>query len=278
MDKTRDDGEGVDRRSAPHPFWQLLVTRLTVLFLERLVRDFALDKQLGELTALSLALEWHDSMPGRFDPAAEHRSGAGDVGACGSDSAESSRFQGSRSMDRTITSFKGEYLWELQIPASQIMALAEAIPADKYSWRPADQARSVSEVFVHIAVGNLLLLDQAGVSAPKDLYGLLESDILPRMLAIIRKNLALEKGVTDKAEVVPLLKRALEATQKSFTEATDEGLVGQATFFGQETTVRRVYLRMLAHMNEHMGQMVAYARSMGIPAPWQDPLALVGLR
>ncbi len=31
-------------------------------------------------------------------------------------------------------------------------------------------------------------------------------------------------------------------------------------------------------MNEHMGQMVAYARSMGIAAPWQDPLMLMGLR
>ena len=181
-------------------------------------------------------------------------------------------------MDQTITGFKGEYLWEFQIPAGKIMALAEAIPADKYSWRPADQARSVSEVFVHIAVGNLALLDQVGVSAAEDLYGVLESDILPRVLAIIRKNVALEKGVTDKADVVSLLKRSLDAAQKSSTDATDEELVGQAHFFGQEATVRKVYLRVLAHMNEHMGQMVAYARSIGIPAPWPDPLALAGLR
>jgi uncharacterized damage-inducible protein DinB len=181
-------------------------------------------------------------------------------------------------MDQTITGFKGEYLREFQIPATQIMALAEVIPADKYSWRPADQTRSVSEVFVHIALGNLLLLDQAGVSAPEDLYGLLKSDIVSRELAIIRKNLVFEKGVSDKADVVKLLELSLEAMQKSLTEASDETLAGQGHFFGQVTTVRRAYLRMLAHMNEHMGQMVAYARSMGIPAPWQDPLALAGLR
>lgn len=148
-------------------------------------------------------------------------------------------------MEQTMTGFKGEYLWEFQIPATQIMALAEAIPADKYSWRPADRARSVSEVFVHIAVGNLPLLDQAGVSAPDDVYGLLESDGLPRVVAIIRKNLELERDVADRADVVKLLKRSLEATQTSFTDATDEKLAGQGKFFGHVTTVRRVYLRML---------------------------------
>jgi len=77
---------------------------------------------------------------------------------------------------------------------------------------------------------------------------------------------------------VKLLERSMEAIQKSLTEASDEKLAGQGHFFGQVTTVRRAYLRMLAHMNEHIGQMVAYARSMGIPAPWRDPLALAGLR
>lgn len=35
--------------------------------------------------------------------------------------------------------------------SSQLIALAEAIPADKYSWRPAPGVRSVSEVYMHCA-------------------------------------------------------------------------------------------------------------------------------
>ena len=34
----------------------------------------------------------------------------------------------------------------------QLIALADAIPADKYGWRPGPGVRSVSEVFMHIAM------------------------------------------------------------------------------------------------------------------------------
>ncbi len=48
--------------------------------------------------------------------------------------------------------------------------MAEAIPPEKYDWRPDAKARTVSEVFVHIATGNFMLLDVIGVGAPIDLY------------------------------------------------------------------------------------------------------------
>jgi len=41
-------------------------------------------------------------------------------------------------------------------------------------------------------------------------------------------------------------------------------------FFFEQTTVRRIYLRALTHMHEHMGQLIAYTRAMGAPAPWPD--------
>jgi hypothetical protein len=53
---------------------------------------------------------------------------------------------------------KGEYLWEFDIAERQLLALAEAFPAERYGWRPADTARSVSEVLVHVAAGNLRCL------------------------------------------------------------------------------------------------------------------------
>jgi hypothetical protein len=46
------------------------------------------------------------------------------------------------------------YDGELQHVSKQLVDLANAIPADKYSWRPAPGVRSVSEVFMHIAVSN----------------------------------------------------------------------------------------------------------------------------
>jgi len=73
-------------------------------------------------------------------------------------------------MATRIAGFRGEFLWELEIAERQIVAIAECIAAESYDWRPVAQARSFSEVFVHVATGNFMLLDVIGVAAPMDLY------------------------------------------------------------------------------------------------------------
>ena len=47
--------------------------------------------------------------------------------------------------------FKAEYLAELTVAEDHLVRLAEAIPADKYTRRPAAGVRSFSEVFLHVA-------------------------------------------------------------------------------------------------------------------------------
>src|SRR5262245_55488540 len=101
-----------------------------------------------------------------------------------------------------ISGFKGEYLWELEIAEYQLRTIAEAIPPERYSWRPADTARSVSEVLVHIAAGNLGLLDLAGVPAPREVYGTLDEQGVQRFFAIIAKNQELGRTITTKADVI----------------------------------------------------------------------------
>jgi len=56
------------------------------------------------------------------------------------------------------------------------------------------------------------------------------------------------------------------------TAMSDQQLDAAKEFFGEKTTVRRFYLRMLAHSHEHMGQLIAYTRLMGYRVPWPDPL------
>ena len=171
--------------------------------------------------------------------------------------------------------FKGEYLWELDIAEHQLNALADAIPPERYSWRPSPAARSVSEVLMHIAAGNLALLDQVGVTAPRELYGTLDGQGALRFFAIIAKNQELGRTITTKADVIRFLHSALAVGRESFTATTDEQLAVEGTFFGEQTTVRRVYLRLLTHMHEHMGQLIGYVRMMGMSAPWPDPLEVV---
>jgi DinB superfamily len=58
------------------------------------------------------------------------------------------------------------WLPEFNGAARQLLALAEATPADQFGWRPGPGVRSVSEVYMHIAAGNLWLLGQAGAKLP----------------------------------------------------------------------------------------------------------------
>lgn len=169
-----------------------------------------------------------------------------------------------------IDGFRGEYLWELEVAERQITGMAEAIPAEKYDWRPDQKARSISEVLVHIAAGNFLLLDAVGVAAPADLYGQVPAEGLGRVVGLIRRNDELEKSVREKVAVTEVLKRSLQAVRNSMTQAVDVDLDQQRLFFGAQATVRRVYLRLLAHSHEHMGQMIAYMRINGMTPPWPD--------
>jgi len=168
-----------------------------------------------------------------------------------------------------LPGFKGEYLWEFDIAEGQLLAMADALPPERYGWRAAETARSVSEILVHLAAGTRLALVLLRVEAAPDLYGELEGEGVPRLMAMFRKNESLEKSITDKAAVLAFLRRSLDAWRRAFTEASDTELNRPEVFFGEHTTVRRLYMRGLCHLHEHMGQLVAYTRAMGLPAPWQ---------
>ena len=170
-------------------------------------------------------------------------------------------------MASQIEGFRGEFLWELEIVERQTLALAEAIPVDQYDWRPDPQARSVSEVFMHVAAGNFMLLDVAGHAAPVDLYDRVPAEGAEHFWGLVKRNDEIERELRDKARVIDLLRRSFQAAGAAAPQAE---LDRPVNFFGEETTIRRVFLRLLAHTHEHMGQMIGYVRCMGLRVPWQD--------
>ena len=152
--------------------------------------------------------------------------------------------------------FQSEGLWEgyngeWGHVSQQLIALAEAIPADKYSWRPAPGVRSVSEVIMHIALANYELLSFTGPKLPPDL-----------------KSNDLEKTVTKKADVIDWLKRSLAAVKTARAQLKPGDLERKVKIDGKTVPVDGMYLRIIIHDNEHMGQLVAYARMNGIVPPW----------
>ncbi len=132
----------------------------------------------------------------------------------------------------------------------QITQLADAIPADKYSWRPAPGVRSTSEVIMHLAIANYFLLAQTGVKPPVDLTTLGKEP---------------EKSLTAKADVIKFLKESLDFARTS-APAIDR--TKKLKLFGKDVTADGVLLRVLVHNHEHMGQLIAYARVNGVTPPW----------
>jgi uncharacterized damage-inducible protein DinB len=134
--------------------------------------------------------------------------------------------------------------------SGQLLALAEAIPEENFTWRPAPGVRSTSEVFMHIALANFYLLSVTG----------------PKMPAEMKEGL--EKSVTSKAEVISWLNRSLDAVKAAHLAVTPKDLQRKVHIYDRDATVDGMYLRILVHGNEHMGQLIAYARMTGVAPPW----------
>jgi uncharacterized damage-inducible protein DinB len=147
--------------------------------------------------------------------------------------------------------FLAEYVAEVDAVGQKLIDLAEAIPADKYSWRPAPGVRSIGEVFMHVVAADSTIPSFLGMK---------------RMEGITRES---EKTVTDKAAIVPLLKKAVANARAAGAFVTPADLDKKVkTFGGNEQTERQVLSLILNHMHEHLGQSIAYARSNGIVPPW----------
>jgi uncharacterized damage-inducible protein DinB len=134
--------------------------------------------------------------------------------------------------------------------SKQLIELAEATPADKFAWRPAPGVRSTSEVYMHIVMANFWLLSVTGSKMPPDL----KEDA--------------ERSVTSKPEVIAWLKRSLETVKQSHLAENPSDYARKVRINNRDATVDGMYLRIIVHANEHMGQLVAYARMTGVVPPW----------
>jgi uncharacterized damage-inducible protein DinB len=81
----------------------------------------------------------------------------------------------------------------------------------------------------------------------------------------------LDKTVTKKADVIDWLKRSLEAVKTARAQLKPGDLEKKVKIASKTATVDGIYLRIIIHDNEHMGQLIAYARMNGITPPWSQP-------
>ena len=154
-----------------------------------------------------------------------------------------------------VTGYRSEVLAEVMIQEDKFTRLAEAIPADKFNWRPSPDVRSFAEVFLHVSAANFNLYKLVGTPPPSglDLKGL-------------------EKSTTDKAKVVATLKDSFAHAKTAIKAMPDADLDKSLDWFGGKNTQRGILLFIVRHAAEHLGQSIAYARFAGITPPWTEDM------
>lgn len=146
---------------------------------------------------------------------------------------------------------RADILKQIDAASEKLTALAEAMPADKYGWRPGEGVRSVGEVFAHVAGGNYFLPTFWGAKIP--------AGVDPR---------GFEKDGGDKAKTMDTLKKSFDHVRQAIEAVPENDLDRVVKLFGQDGSVRAVMLVIASHAHEHLGQAIAYARTNGVVPPW----------
>jgi uncharacterized damage-inducible protein DinB len=155
------------------------------------------------------------------------------------------------------TGFRAEFLADLEYVEKKLLRLADAIPQEKLSWRPAEGVRSVAELFLHIAGGHYGIPRMIGVKTPEGFD--------PK---------GFDKTTGEKAKIVEHIKGAFEHVRQAALKSSDADLDKTVKAWGQERTHRFFFLVLIRHMHEHLGQLSTYARMVGVVPPWvADELA-----
>jgi len=152
-----------------------------------------------------------------------------------------------------VTGYRSEVLAIVMIQGDEFARLAEAIPAEKYTWRPAPGVKSVAEVLLHAASANYNMYKFVGMAPPAGL------DVA-----------GLETSTTDKAKIIGILIDSYAHARKAITNMPDADLEKSMDWSGGKITERGVLLFIVPHIAEHLGQLIAYARVLGVVPPWTE--------
>ena len=154
----------------------------------------------------------------------------------------------------TSTDFRDEAIEHFERSSSKIIQLAAAMPEELYGWSPMENVMHVSQVYMHIARYNYLYLSrELGLPLPAHI------------------DMSTMEAVTEKARVTAMLQESVEYVRRHIAAMNNEDLTRVTRLYGREVPGWAVLFQLVAHMNEHVGQSVAYARMNSIVPPWSMP-------
>jgi uncharacterized damage-inducible protein DinB len=157
------------------------------------------------------------------------------------------------SANAPTSGYRAEFLEDVAYYEQRYTRLAAAMPAEKYSWRPAEGVRSVGEVYTHIISAN---------------YGVARALGTPPPAGFDPKAIPALSG--DKAKVLPVLKESFAHFRTAILALSDADADKPQKMFNRETTLRGSLMMIDRHWGEHLGQSIAYARVNGVVPPWTE--------
>lgn len=143
--------------------------------------------------------------------------------------------------------FVQEFMGQIDFVKGRLMQLAEAVPEESYSWAPGEGVRSVGEVYVHVAQSNYYMLSLVKGEKPDMSQGSSES---------------------DKKTALAMMEKSFSVIKEEAAKFSEEDLNKEIEAFGMKFSVRNFMVTMIAHLHEHLGQSIAYARMNGVTPPW----------
>lgn len=150
-----------------------------------------------------------------------------------------------------MPAYRGDMMMWIKDAQDKLEQLAAAMPEKKYSWRPGKGVRSVGEVYLHVAQANYGIPALMGVTPPADF-----------------KFEGFDKSQTKKADIQKTLHDSFVHMEQALSNASEADLDKLFNFMGNPMTGRALYMLLLSHSHEHLGQSIAYARTNGVAPPW----------
>jgi uncharacterized damage-inducible protein DinB len=134
-----------------------------------------------------------------------------------------------------------------QRAATDIIDVAEAMPAEKYDYKPMPEVATFRDQLVHVTGVTQRFIDTAQGT----------------------KSAAPAHKTMPKAEVIALLKQTLQTGQEMLGSLSDAQLLEQVKFpFGDRMVTRFTFWQgPLYQVRNHHGQLVVYLRLNGIVPP-----------
>ena len=83
-----------------------------------------------------------------------------------------------------------------------------------------------------------------------------------------KTTMAFEKKTMTRDQIVAELDKSFTFLRTSMSGMSDTQLSAPLEVFGQKITNRGLWLTTATHLHEHLGQLIAYARSNKVTPPW----------